>query len=148
MSNRKLSSIKQLSLHYETSSVEQRRKSLKKQFSEDIPDNKSAWLEKDLGIRISLSAKLHKKERDKPPPVKLAWDEEEQKEQKKERQENPKVVKYPELKRSTPEKLTKQSSLEKDSVLYSRQELAERLRQAWKEREQRKQNLNRRRNTH
>ncbi|RZB40193.1 hypothetical protein BDFB_007425 [Asbolus verrucosus] len=117
---RKLSAFRQLSLNCESPTTDKRRKSLKKQFSEDFCEVKGA------------------KTRDRPPhPIKIAWAETDPESPKEEGVIAKKCIKV----KKTP-KLTKHSSLEKESILYSKQELAERLRQALKEREQEKPNLN------
>ncbi|KYB24735.1 hypothetical protein TcasGA2_TC034947 [Tribolium castaneum] len=99
---RKLATFRQLSLDCE---LDQRRKSLKKQLSEE------------------------KTRHERPQPVRIAWAD----------SPSPKdegIVARKCLKEAKKApKLSRHSSLEKDSILYSKQELAERLRQALKERE-------------
>lgn len=139
---RKLGTFRQLSLQCDSPKYN-RNKTLKKQFSEDVPDEKIKW-EPEPKIRISLSAKNRTKNSDRPPPIKLAWTENIQKsldEQIFKRDEGIVAKKCKEAKRPVTAKIRKQSSLDRDSILYSRQELAERLRQAWEDREKGKQNL-------
>lgn len=140
---RKLGTFRQLSLQCDSPKYNNRNKTLKKQFSEDVPDETIKW-ETEPKIRISLSAKNRTKNSDRPPPIKLAWSENIQKsldEQIFKRDEGIVAKKCKEAKRPVTAKIRKQSSLDRDSILYSRQELAERLRQAWEDREKGKQNL-------
>ncbi|KAJ8927931.1 hypothetical protein NQ314_019561 [Rhamnusium bicolor] len=137
MSNiRKLSAFRQLSLNCNSPTPEQRRKTLKKQFSEDLPDLRNSWLDPGIGIKISLNAKTSRN-LDRPPPIKIAWEENSEL-----RSEDAVIIKKcKEIRRGSTGKLSRQSSLEKDSILHSKQELTDRLRQAVKEKEQEKPNL-------
>ncbi|KAK5642389.1 hypothetical protein RI129_008556 [Pyrocoelia pectoralis] len=137
---RKSAPIRQLSLHVETPPS---RKSLKKQFSEDVPDK----LIGGIDSYAAVCAKNLLKNRDSPVPTKQAWVEDDSRQyvlQSSSRSNEESLVakKYKEIKRPLTSKVIKQSSINKDSILLSHQELAERLRQAWKEREKEKQNLN------
>ena len=120
---RKLSTLRQFSLNCDSPTIDQRRKSLRKQFSEDFCDAKE---------------KIGAKTRDRPHPIRIAWADESIASPKEEGVIAKKCIK--EVKK--PPKLSRHSSLEKESILYSKQELAERLRQALKDREQEKPNLN------
>ncbi|KAF5273292.1 hypothetical protein FQR65_LT04714 [Abscondita terminalis] len=136
---RKSAPIRQLSLHVD---APQRRKNFKKQFSEDVHESKEKWMQV-MSPCISICAK----KRDNPPVTKQAWLEENvqqimQAVSHNKNDEDMVVKKCKEIKRPLTSKLIKQSSLNKESILLSHQELAERLRQAWKEREKEKQNLN------
>ncbi|KAF2896782.1 hypothetical protein ILUMI_09400 [Ignelater luminosus] len=143
---RKAGPVRQLSLH-NTAETPTRRKILRKQFSEDIPETKEKWIP-ELGFHVSLCTKNQIKALDRPPPAKLAWIENRQQEPVEEAHTNKTeegiiAKKCKEIKRPVTAKITRQSSLNnKDSILLSHQELAERLRQAWKDREKGKQNLN------
>lgn len=118
---RKLSAFRQLSLSCETPTHENRRKSLKKQFSEDIPDVKNAWLDSGMCIKMDLNSK-GKKLLDKPPPVKIAWEEH----TKNFKTEDAVIVKKcMEVKRPATSKLVKHSSLENDSILYTKSKLTD-----------------------
>ncbi|XP_030750087.1 uncharacterized protein LOC115877879 [Sitophilus oryzae] len=111
--------LRQMSLMYDPPSARQRRKTLTKQFSEDISDIKASILDHNSEIRISLNAKTKKLPTDHPPPIKMAWTATDIKDE-------PVVVKKcKEIRRG---KLTRHASLEKDSILNSRQDLAERFR--------------------
>lgn len=116
---RKLSTFHQLSLNCDSPTLDQRRKSFKKQFSEQVSDK--------------LETRTH---HDRPHPVRIAWAETAS--PKDEGVVAKKCIK--EIKKNS--KISRHNSLEKDSILYSKQELAERLRQALKDREQEKPNLN------
>ncbi|GLV42559.1 hypothetical protein CBL_03297 [Carabus blaptoides fortunei] len=137
---RKLGPIRQLSLQTDIRT----RPILKKQLSVEQLD---AIDEHRLGGRSIESAK--NKLSDRPRSVKVAWAECRQSSRddvvpaRTTRFSDPvEVRKCKEHKRpTTAAKLRTQSSLEKDSILYTRQELAERLRKAWKDREENKQNL-------
>ncbi|XP_023020126.2 uncharacterized protein [Leptinotarsa decemlineata] len=120
--NRNLSAFRQLSLSCDGPKIKHKL-SLKKQFSEDIPDLRE-WPGPDAGIKISLSNKGK-------PPVKHAWVEDPLTE---EAVVVNKCIK--EAKTSTSGK-----SLEKESILHSKQELAERLRHTLKDRGNEKFNL-------
>ncbi|CAH1371944.1 unnamed protein product [Tenebrio molitor] len=115
---RKLATFRQLSLNCETPTLDQRRKSLRKQFSEEFCEGA--------------------KTRDRPHPIRIAWADNSLASPKQEGVVAKKCLK--EAKK--PPKLSRHSSLEKESILYSKQELADRLRQALKDREQTKPNLN------
>lgn len=112
---RKLSTFRQLSLNCDPPS--QRRRPLKIQLSEDLTC--------DL-----------KKIRDRPPnnPIKIAWAEPIPEEEG--------VIAKKCVAEEKKCKLTRHASLEKDSILYPKQELAERLRLALEDREKSKKNLN------
>ncbi|XP_066151131.1 uncharacterized protein [Euwallacea fornicatus] len=99
---RKLPNFRQFSLIAE-SPRQKRKPLLKKQFSEDIPDFKDPWFDK------------------KVPPVKLAWGCEEDAAKLNEEVIIKKCNR--EIKRSGSGKLTRHASLEKDSILNSKQEL-------------------------
>lgn len=124
---------RQFSLRSETPTLEVRRKTLKKQFSQDIPDKKPPE------TRTIQSAKARTKlNNESPPEIKLAWTEDIKVIQEAYKKEESMVVKKcKEVKRPQAKQ-----NFSKDSILHSRQELADRLRQAWKEREGGKQNLN------
>ncbi|KAJ8919763.1 hypothetical protein NQ315_006292 [Exocentrus adspersus] len=112
MSNvRKLSAFRQLSLNC-SPTPEQRRKTLRKQFSEDIPDYKEKWI--DPGI---------------------AWEENTTPDLKAD--EAVIIKKCKEVRRGSAgnNRLSRHGSLEKNSILHSKQELAERLKQSVKEKE-------------
>lgn len=137
MSNiRKLSAFRQLSLNC-SPTPEQRRKTLKKQFSEDIPDYKDKWTDPGIGIKISLNTKTNRN-LDRPPPVRIAW-EENTPELKAE--DAVIIKKCKEVRRGSTGRLSKQNSLEKNSILHSKQELTERFKQNVKEKEPEKTNL-------
>ncbi|KAB0796837.1 hypothetical protein PPYR_10898 [Photinus pyralis] len=139
---RKSAPIRQLSLHVETP---QSRRTLKKQLSEDIPDFKEKLIV-DLDPYVAVCTKNLLKTRNSALHTKQAWVEEgaQQVLQQSIRNNEEGLVakKCKEMKRPLTSKIIKQSSINKDSILLSHQELAERLRQAWKEREKEKQNLN------
>lgn len=124
--------VHQYSLRSETPTLELRRKTLKKQFSQDVPDKKIPE------TRTIQSAKVRTKiNNDRPPEIKLAWSEDIKSIQEAFKKQDSMVVKKcKEVRRP------QRQDLNKDSILHSRQELAERLRQVWKERESGKQNLN------
>lgn len=141
---RKIGPLRQLSLQCETPPPQQRRKSLKKQFSEDIPDEK-LWSKVESSPRLKLGAHIRSKTVDKPPSIKIAWSDNVQKtieEQFLKKEDSLITKKCKEIKRPITAKITKQHSLDKEAILYSRQELAEKFRQAWNEREKSKQNIN------
>lgn len=137
MSNiRKLSAFRQLSLNC-SPTPEQRRKTLKKQFSEDIPDYKDKWIDPGIGIKISLNTKTNRN-LDRPPPIRIAWEEN----TPQLRAEDAVIIKKcKEIRRGSTGKLSKQNSLEKNSILHSKHELTERFKQNVKEKEQEKTNL-------
>lgn len=128
--------LRQHSLNCEASLLQQRRRTLRKQFSEDIPDNEQKH---PTNLRISLSAKIRSRNvKDEVPPVKIAWAEEIPiLEQTYKPIEALVTTKCKETRRP----LSKQYSFEKDSILYQRTQLTDHLRQAWKNRENTKQNL-------
>ncbi|KAK4877285.1 hypothetical protein RN001_009791 [Aquatica leii] len=133
---RKSAPVRQFSLHVDTP---QRRKNFKKQFSED--DSKEKWMQV-ISPGISVCAK----KRENLPVTKQAWLEENAQSimhavNNDRNDEGIVVKKCKEIKRPLTSKIVKQT-LNKESILLSHQELAERLRQAWKEREKEKQNLN------
>lgn len=131
--------IRQLSFNSDS-----RKKVLKSQFSEDLS---SASQISDLSYNSSLNIRKQSISYDQPPPTKLAWIDNANQNYKLEKYGNKNeegiiAKKCKESKRPSTGKLVKQTSLPKDSILLSHQQLAERLRQAWKEREKSKQNLN------
>lgn len=93
---RKLSTIRQFSFNYESPNLEHRRKSLRKQFSEDLPDE---------GGKVG----------DRPHAIKIAWADPNS--PKEEGVIAKKCIKG--VKKTS--KLIRHSSLEKDSILYSKQ---------------------------
>lgn len=126
--------VRQFSMRNETPTLELRRKTLKKQFSQDIPDKKTPE------PRTIHSAKARTKLNNEAPEIKLAWAEDiKVMEEAYKKEESMVVKKCKEEKRPLTAKLTKQNFLNNKD---SRQELAERLKQAWKAREGGKQNLN------
>ncbi|XP_018574893.1 uncharacterized protein LOC108913757 [Anoplophora glabripennis] len=137
MSNiRKLSAFRQLSLNC-SPTPEQRRKTLKKQFSEDIPDYKEKWIDPGIGIKISLNTKTSRN-LDRPPPIRIAWEEN----TPQLKAEDAVIIKKcKEVRRGSTGKLSKQNSLEKNSILHSKHELTERFKQNVKEKEPEKTNL-------
>lgn len=117
---KKLGTIRQLSLQCD---VSQRRRTFQKQLSEDVPDH---WAPSSASNRAS-SAKGRPRTADRPAPVKIAWSDNIQKtieEQLIKRDEGLVAKKCKEIRRPATAKLSKQQSLDKDSVMYSRQELA------------------------
>lgn len=117
--------IRQFSIQNDNS-TSYRRRSLKKQFSEDIPFDSKNDLMSTLDDDFPLCSK-NQKLADRPLlPTKEAWAE----------------TNDDHLKRIAEKKTTFKLSEPKDSILLSHQELAERLRQAWKDREKSKHNLN------
>lgn len=112
MSNntRKLSAFRQLSLNSDPGG---RRKTFKKQFSEDIPD----WFEQqNSNLKISLNT--IKTYHDRPHPVKIAWDDDDDGTPKELNGEDVVIVKkIPEVRRRPSSKLIRHASLEKDSIL-------------------------------
>lgn len=127
---RNLSQFRQLSLNCETSSLEQRRKSLKKQFSEDIPDTIDRWHKPGLGIKVSFNNKS--RNFINAPPIKIAWGED----SSEIRTDDAVIIrKCTEMKEFPIGRLSRQSSLEKDSILNSKSELADRFRNAVREKE-------------
>lgn len=129
--------LRQNSLNCETISVQQRRRTLKKQFSKDISDSEQKYAP---NLRISFSAKTRPRNiKDEIPPVKIAWAEEIQNLEQTYKPSEPLVAtKCKETRRP----LSKQYSFEKDSILYQRTQLTDRLRYPWKDGENTKQNLN------
>lgn len=128
--------FRQYSLRSETPTLELRRKTFQKQFSQDIPDKKLPE------TRKIQSAKTRTKIINDIPEIKLAWTEDIKAIQEAYKKEQSMVVKKcKEVKRPLTAK-SKLNSISKDSILHSRQEFADRLRQAWKERDVVKQNLN------
>lgn len=124
--------VRQFSMRSETPTLEFRRNTLKKQFSQDIPDKKTPETRNIQSAKVRT--KIHN---DSPPEIKLAWSEDMKAIQEACKTEESMVVKKcKEVKRPL------RTDLNKDSILHSRQELADRLRQVWKEREGAKQNLN------
>lgn len=120
----------------ETPTLELRRKTLKKQFSQDLPDRKPPE------TRNIQSAKTRTKIIDETPTIKLAWAEDIKTIQDIYKKEDSIVVKKcKEVKRPLTTK-SKQNLLNKESILQTRQEFADHLRQVWKERDGVKQNLN------
>lgn len=82
-----------------------------------------------------------------PLMIKIAWGENRPPQdinqiRNKIMQEPVEVKKCIEYRRPATAKLRTQKSVDRDSILYTRQELAERLRNAWIDREQNKQNIN------
>lgn len=144
---RKLGPIRQMSLQSDSRT----RPILKKQLSVEYLDHID---EHKLSIRNDTNnakAKLS----DRPRPVKVAWGENRQHSREGKEDissslsvktssftEPVEIKKCKEYKRPSTAKIRHQNSVEKDSILYSRQDLAARLRKAWKEREDSKQNLN------
>lgn len=112
---KKLSAFRQLSLNCDNS--EQRRKTLRKQFSEDL-DDRDPWTQSRVGIKITLNSKSRNLMN--TPPIKLAWEDPESR-----NNETVIIKKCQEVRRTG--KLSRQSSIEKDSILHSKQEIAERL---------------------
>ncbi|XP_044272453.1 uncharacterized protein LOC123016244 [Tribolium madens] len=87
-------------------------------------------LDCDSPSRKSLKKQFsEEKTRDRPHPIRIAWAE------SPSPKEEGVVAKKCLKEAKKPPKLSRHSSLEKDSILYSKQELAERLRQALKSRE-------------
>lgn len=137
---RKVGPVRQLSLQTDVRT----RPILKKQLSVEQLDAIDEHRPVGRGIE---SAK------NRPRSVKVAWAENRQSSSSSNRDDTMppmratrftdpvEVKKCKEHKRPTTAKLRTQSSIEKDSLLYTRQELAERLRKAWKDREENKQNL-------
>lgn len=136
--------------------AEKRRNGLVRQFS--VQNEKPAMfsLKKQLSIEQVYTVKeldmeiqddTRKMLLDRPRLVRLAWGDNCDSSQKqaliktKQITESVEIKKCTEHKRPTTAKLRTQKSLDRDSILYTRQELAERLRQAWIDREQNKQNL-------
>ncbi|KAF5288236.1 hypothetical protein FQA39_LY04004 [Lamprigera yunnana] len=139
---RKSAPVRQLSLHVDTP---QQRKNLRKQFSEDASDGKEKWIHPVSPTTLSCTKNQIQK-RNNPPTVKEAWIDDTQQIlqslKQSRNQEGIVIKKCKEIKRPSTSKTVKQSSLSNDTILLSHQELAERLRQAWREREKEKQNLN------
>ncbi|KAG5868800.1 hypothetical protein JTB14_032699 [Gonioctena quinquepunctata] len=132
MANKKnLSAFRQLSLSCDGPKIQQKF-ALKKQFSEDLPDLRE-WQSQDIGFKISLANKGIRN------PIKHAWVENTPSRNLTE--EAVIVNKCRDFKRTSSEKLSRQVSLEKDSILNSKQELGERLRQTFKDKGEEKFNL-------
>ncbi|XP_050500022.1 repetitive organellar protein [Diabrotica virgifera virgifera] len=124
---KKLSGFRQLSLNCDSPPNPPRRPPLKKQFSEDINDFK-AWSEHDIGIKISLNNRSLRN-----PFIKNAWVESTQETVNDE----PVIIKKCSENRRVPlNSLTRQISVDKEALLHSRQELAERLRKTAKPQEE------------
>lgn len=151
--SRKIGPTRQLSLQCETPTIQLRRKSLKKQNSEDLVGDQNFFKKEQRSSSAKTRAKTYEKNKnfdrskisDKPPSVKLAWSENVQKtieDQLIQKDESLVAKKCQEIRRPATAKVQRQGSLDKDSILYSRQELAERLRHAWNEREKSRHNLN------
>lgn len=126
---------RQLSLHNDhPTTLQQKRRTLRKQFSEDVPDIVEKHLEEKCSdMRISFSAKT----RPLQPRVKVAWEEQNSP------KESPAIIakKCKEMRRPMLS-MSRQNSFEREAILYPRQQLADQLRQAWKEKEiKEKQNL-------
>lgn len=126
---KKLSTFRQLSLNCETPNLDNRRKNLRKQFSEDIPDVKN-WSD-GIDFRMALNTKnrtsfIH------PPPIKIAWEENDS---DIKAEDSVIIKKCNEIKRIPIGRITRHGSLDKDSILNSKHDLSERLRQLVKEKE-------------
>lgn len=137
--------IRQFSLQCDSPKAPERRKSLIKQFSEDYTDvSTKPQPQQELGIRVSLCSKnLTKKPNEGPPPTKIAWAEKSPDIIPGSKDDGIIIKKCTDVRKpNSPRRLRKQSSLDTDSILYSRQEFAKRLEQAWKDREASKTNLN------
>ncbi|KAI4471748.1 hypothetical protein MML48_1g18326 [Holotrichia oblita] len=137
--------IRQFSLQCDSPKAPERRKSLIKQFSEDYTEPPPKPIQQELGIRVSLCNKnlTKKPPNEGPPPTKIAWSEKPPDIIQGSKDDAIIVKKCVDLKRTnSPRRLRKQSSLDTDSILYSRQDFAKRLEQAWKDREACKTNLN------
>lgn len=129
--------IRQFSFRSETPTLELRRKTLKKQFSQDIPDKKPPER------RNIQSAKARTRILDDTPAIKLAWTEDIKAIQDAYKKDDGIVVKKcKEVKRPLTEKCKQNLLINKETIANSRQDFADRLRQVWKEREGVKQNLN------
>lgn len=121
---RKLSTFRQLSLNCEAPNLENRRKTLRKQFSEDVPQVKNKWSD-EIGIKISLNSKARTSYIN-PPPVKIAWEEDVS---ELTAEDAVIIKKCNEMKRMPIGRISRHGSLDKDSILNSKQDLTERLRQ-------------------
>lgn len=144
---RKLGPIRQMSLQSDSRNRPILKKQLSVEYLDHIDDHK-------LSIRNNINSAKAKLS-DRPRSVKVAWAENRQNSRDgKDDISSPSSVKTSsftepveikkckEYKRPTTAKIRHQNSVEKDSILYSRQELAVKLRKAWQEREDNKQNLN------
>ncbi|KAF7279743.1 hypothetical protein GWI33_006776 [Rhynchophorus ferrugineus] len=109
---------RQTSFTYDPPSARQKRKSFSKQFSEDITELKASLLEQNAEIRVCLGGKQKRNATDRPPPAKVAWSHDA-------KEEAVIVKKCKEVRKA---KLTRHASLEKESILNSKQDLTERLR--------------------
>ncbi|CAG9761314.1 unnamed protein product [Ceutorhynchus assimilis] len=118
---RKLPIYRQLSLTCD--SPHQKRKSLRKQFSQDIVDFKDPWFE-HRDVHITAKNKKNEKNNADRPPVKIAWANNENFSLNDEV-----IIKKcsKEIKKVSSGKLIRHPSLEKDSILSSKQDLCERL---------------------
>lgn len=125
--------VRQFSTRNEPPTLEQRRKTLRKQFSQELPEKKVPTETRNI-----QSAKTRTKPIDETPPIKLAWTDDIKTIQDAYKKEEGIVVKKcKEIKRPLTAK-----PKQKESILQNRQEFAERLRHVWKERDGVKQNLN------
>lgn len=118
-----------------------KRKTLVRQFSlqTDSPPSRPI-LKKQLSTELIDQFKnLKDKNIDRPRLIKIAWGENQ--ERTKKIPDTVEVKKCVEYRRPTTAKLRTQKSIDRDSILYSRQDLAEKLRKAWMERQE-KQNIN------
>lgn len=115
--SRKFGPVRQLSVHCDP--AYDRPKSLRKQLSEQGSPSRSKWTS-DQGV----------------PQRKMAWEEVAQNE------EGIIAKKCKEVRRPSAVKVTKQNSSNKDSILFSHHDLANRLKKVWDDRDRGKQNLN------
>lgn len=114
--------VRQLSLQCDRPKTSQeRKKSLTKQYSEDYADfHPLKCTEKEVSIRISLSAKNRTKEQE-PPPVKIAWTDEKKSPRDEMKDSGILIKKCPEVKRTYSPAKSKHNPMDsKDSILYSR----------------------------
>ncbi|GJQ76887.1 hypothetical protein Trydic_g15091 [Trypoxylus dichotomus] len=129
--------IRQFSLQCDSPKASEKTKTLIKQSSEDFGDA-NYKPDHELGIRVSLCSKNSRKNNEQPLPIKIAWED------KKSPREDCTVAKTDAIivkkctdvkKPNSPRRILRQNSLERDSILYTRQGFAKRLEQAWKDRE-------------
>ena len=92
-----------------------------------MPDFKPAWFEDEREIRVSLNNKLKKNQTDRPPPLRIAWSD--KNENSNMTDDTVIIKKCKEVKKVANVRLTRHASLEKDSILNSKQDLTERFRQ-------------------
>lgn len=125
--------IRQLAFHNEPSlSLQQHRRTLRKQFSVDVADVNEGEIKND-----SYTNALNK-----PPLAKLAWEENLEERGKSFTSENVLVTKKVAEADRAPFPLNQKSFLEKGTVPYSRRQIAQRLRSEWEKEQVEKFNLN------